>query len=90
MSSHSARPGRDGIEVAITAGTGGGPTPIAAFDHILLNAGVANYNPLCLSSVLPPQQPRGAAELSGATRGIRTSLVRSARTFGNAHPWRVL
>jgi len=41
-----------GLEIVITAGTGSGPTPIAAFDHALIDAGIANYNLLCLSSVL--------------------------------------
>lgn len=43
----------NGLEIVITSGTGSGPTPIAAFDHALLNAGIANYNLLYLSSVLP-------------------------------------
>lgn len=42
------------MHIWVTAGTGEGPTPLAAFDAALLKAGVANYNLLCLSSVIPP------------------------------------
>lgn len=38
----------------MTAGTGVGPTELSAFDHALVNAGVANFNLIYLSSVLPP------------------------------------
>lgn len=40
--------------IAMAQGLGRGPTPLAAFDAALLDAGVANYNLLCLSSVIPP------------------------------------
>jgi arginine decarboxylase len=40
--------------ITIARGVGTGPTPLAAFDAALLDAGVANYNLLCLSSVIPP------------------------------------
>lgn len=39
--------------IQVTTGTGEGPTPLAAFDAALLDAGVANYNLICLSSVIP-------------------------------------
>jgi arginine decarboxylase len=42
------------LKVRVTAGTGEGPTSLAAFDDALLNAGVANYNLIHLSSVIPP------------------------------------
>lgn len=41
------------MHISVTTGIGEGPTPLAAFDAALLNAGVANYNLLCLSSVIP-------------------------------------
>lgn len=41
------------MRIHITTGTGEGPTPLAAFDAALINAGVANYNLLYLSSVIP-------------------------------------
>ena len=39
--------------IRITSGTGTGPTELAAFDAALLDAGVANYNLIPLSSVIP-------------------------------------
>jgi arginine decarboxylase len=43
------------LHIHLGAGLGQGPTPLAAFDAALLGAGVANYNLLCLSSVIPPR-----------------------------------
>lgn len=42
------------MRIYIRAGIGEGPTSLAAFDSALVAAGVANYNLLCLSSVIPP------------------------------------
>ena len=42
------------MNINISAGTGVGPTELAAFDHALVNADVANFNLIYLSSVLPP------------------------------------
>lgn len=42
------------MEIFVTTGTGEGPTPIAAFDAALLDAGIENYNLIYLSSVIPP------------------------------------
>jgi arginine decarboxylase len=42
------------MNILLTHGTGSGPTEMAAFDKALVDAGVANYNLLYLSSVLPP------------------------------------
>jgi len=42
------------MEIIVTSGTGSGPTPLAAFDAALLATGVANYNLICLSSIIPP------------------------------------
>jgi arginine decarboxylase len=42
------------MNINVSAGTGIGPTELAAFDQALVNAGVANYNLIYLSSVLPP------------------------------------
>ncbi|MDX2006898.1 MAG: pyruvoyl-dependent arginine decarboxylase [Meiothermus sp.] len=41
------------MRIRVTTGTGEGPTPQAAFDAALRSAGVANYNLLELSSVIP-------------------------------------
>lgn len=40
--------------IALAAGLGEGPTALAAFDAALRDAGVANYNLIGLSSVIPP------------------------------------
>lgn len=40
--------------IVLAQGVGSGPTPLAAFDAALLAAGVANYNLIVLSSVIPP------------------------------------
>ena len=50
------------IEVA--SGVGSGPTKLAAFDAALQSAGVANFNLITLSSVIPPAttvRPTGGA-----------------------------
>lgn len=39
--------------IPITSGIGHGPTELAAFDDALLQAGIANYNLLYLSSIIP-------------------------------------
>ncbi len=39
--------------IPITSGIGKGPTELAAFDDALIKAGVANYNLLYLSSIIP-------------------------------------
>ncbi len=42
------------LRIRLAQGVGSGPTTLAAFDAALLDAGVANHNLLCLSSVIPP------------------------------------
>ncbi len=41
-------------DLAVTCGTGTGTTQLAAFDAALLDAGIANFNLIKLSSVIPP------------------------------------
>jgi arginine decarboxylase len=43
-----------GLEICLTAGAGTGPTTLAAFDAALREVGLANYNLIQLSSVIPP------------------------------------
>ena len=45
---------RHRLTIPVTSGVGQGPTEIAAFDGALREAGVHNFNLLCLSSVVPP------------------------------------
>ncbi len=40
--------------IEITKGTGSGDTKIAAFDAALFDSGIANYNLIRLSSIIPP------------------------------------
>lgn len=42
------------MNLHITSGLGSGPTTLAAFDAALNHAGIANYNLIRLSSVIPP------------------------------------
>lgn len=42
------------MHISLTAGIGAGPTKLAAFDAALNDAGIANYNLIRLSSVIPP------------------------------------
>jgi arginine decarboxylase len=41
------------MKIHLTRGRGVAPTSLAAFDEALLDAGIANFNLLCLSSVIP-------------------------------------
>jgi len=43
------------MKIYIASGLGSGPTELASFDAALNNAGVANYNLLKLSSIIPPK-----------------------------------
>jgi arginine decarboxylase len=42
------------LHITVRAATGTGRTPLAAYDHALLNAGIGNFNLIKLSSVIPP------------------------------------
>lgn len=43
-----------GLEILVTCGTGTAPTELAAFDGALQVAGVAHFNLIRLSSLIPP------------------------------------
>lgn len=43
------------MNINVTSGIGSGPTKLSAFDAALNHAGVANYNLIRLSSVIPPK-----------------------------------
>lgn len=43
------------MKVHLSTGVGSGPTALSAFDSALNAAGIANYNLLKLSSVIPPK-----------------------------------
>ena len=48
--------GQAGPDITIRTGSGQGHTKLSAFDHALLTAGVANFNLITLSSVIPPRR----------------------------------
>lgn len=65
--------------IVLARGVGEGPTPLAAFDAALRDAGVANYNLIVLSSVIPPgaQVQRGRWHTPAAAWGQRLYVVLS-------------
>lgn len=48
------RPPHHGVAISVRSASGSGRTRLSAFDHALLNSGVANFNLVLLSSVIPP------------------------------------
>jgi arginine decarboxylase len=44
-----------GLTIQVVSGVGFGPTKLAAFDAALREAGVANYNIIHLTSIIPPK-----------------------------------
>jgi arginine decarboxylase len=46
------------LSITVTEGTGTGPTTLAAFDAALRHAGIANFNLIVLSSVIPTGTPQ--------------------------------
>ena len=44
-----------GLDITVRTGSGTARTMLAAFDNALLSAGVANFNLIALSSVIPPR-----------------------------------
>jgi arginine decarboxylase len=48
------RAGPERMTISVTGGVGFGPTKLAAFDAALREAGIADFNLITLSSVIPP------------------------------------
>ena len=71
--------GRGGVDITIRTASGSGRTTLSAFDHALLNAGVANFNLVLLSSVIPPASTvtlvDGALDPVPGTHGDRLYCV---------------
>lgn len=68
------------MKIYLTKATGEGPTTLSAFDNALNNAGIANYNLLVLSSVIPPGSEivltaEGENPPTGGTWGDRLYIV---------------
>ncbi|CAN5621113.1 arginine decarboxylase, pyruvoyl-dependent [soil metagenome] len=57
------------MNIHITKGLGSGPTKLSAFDSALNDAGIANYNLLTLSSVIPPDSKMHMHD-SGMPKGM--------------------
>lgn len=68
-----------GMVITICTGTGEGPTALAAFDAALGDAGIADHNLLCLSSVIPPNAIllHGKYRMPAADYGRRLYVVLS-------------
>jgi arginine decarboxylase len=66
-----------GMTIRLCSGTGDGPTPLAAFDAALMDAGVADHNLICLSSVIPPSAVivRARYRMPAADYGRRLYVV---------------
>lgn len=75
----SPRRRQPALRITIGAGIGEGPTALAAFDAALVDAGVANYNLIALSSVIPPRATlvRTRHDASPADYGRRLYVVMS-------------
>jgi arginine decarboxylase len=79
------------LSIHLSAGLGAGPTELAAFDAALVDAGVANYNLLCLSSVIPPNarivraKHCAAADDYGRRLYVVMSQMRQSRPGQHAH-----
>ncbi|WP_121257288.1 pyruvoyl-dependent arginine decarboxylase [Nocardioides ferulae] len=68
-----------GVDITVRAATGSGTTPLSAFDTALLAAGVANFNLIPLSSVIPPHSTvRLTTEPLAGTHGDRLYCVMSS------------
>jgi len=67
------------MKIQIAKGIGIGPTELSAFDAALVSAGIANFNLIYLSSVLPPNSDiivnKAAARNLGGEWGDRLYVV---------------
>lgn len=70
-------------DITVRSGSGVGRTALAAFDRALHDAGVANFNLVPLSSVIPPgSDVRPAQDDLGGVHGDRLYCVLSAAHTG--------
>jgi arginine decarboxylase len=58
---------RPRLTIRLAAAIGRGPTTLSAFDHALVGCGIANFNLLRLSSVIPPGSAIEVAEGTAVT-----------------------
>ncbi|MFA6253726.1 MAG: pyruvoyl-dependent arginine decarboxylase [Candidatus Paceibacterota bacterium] len=66
--------------IKITSGTGSGSTRLSAFDAALFSAGIANYNLIKLSSIIPDdfEPVKEKIDLNGQEFGHRLYVVLSS------------
>lgn len=66
-----------GLDLRVTTGVGEGPNELAAFDAALFRAGIANFNLIYLSSVIPAGSriKRSKVDLRNAGWGDRLYIV---------------
>lgn len=69
------------MEIFVTSGVGTGRTNLSAFDNALFKAGIANYNLLYLSSVIPPASRVIVRQIdrNGQEHGHKLYVVMSRR-----------
>ncbi|HXE10151.1 MAG TPA: pyruvoyl-dependent arginine decarboxylase [Verrucomicrobiae bacterium] len=80
------------MHIQISEGIGIGPTELSAFDQALVRAGVANYNLIYLSSVLPPDSEvsyTGEPKHPGGNWGDRLYVVMAQKRVSvrNQEAW---
>jgi len=80
------------MRVVLTAGVGSGPTSLSAFDAALIDAGVANFNLLTLSSVIPPGTEVVVSESAAIPEGgwgdrLYVVMAEERVTTRNAEAW---
>lgn len=77
------------MKINVVAGTGVGPTELSAFDNALVNAGVANFNLIYLSSVIPPGSEvvdnPGPVEIDGNWGDRLYVVIAQKRTSARNH-----
>jgi arginine decarboxylase len=68
--------------IKVSTGSGAGPTQLAAFDAALFAAGVADYNIIRLSSVVPPhtvvREVTGSDQIEGALGDVAYCVYAAA------------
>jgi arginine decarboxylase len=76
------RTGLTSLKIRVSSGAGAGPTQLAAFDAALQAAGVAGYNIVRLSSVIPPhavvREVNGNEPLNGTQGDIAFCVYAAA------------
>jgi arginine decarboxylase len=74
--------GPTGLLIRVSRGAGAGPTRLAAFDIAMYEAGVAGYNIIRLSSVIPShsvvRQVTGADQVKGAEGNVAYCVYAAA------------